>query len=274
LKKLEDVAQQLKNHVVELMVVSAQRVENASVELHVAQNKPLEVAIATKLEPVLAAMEIVNALSSELEREHHGSRLQPITMESKRLSYLTSRVNILFFSSILLTSLSFVQLRSFNSLTELRNSEILVAKLSLAQSIQSSHTWSTQRKTERRVVLVRWKSPSYLILLNLLLKPTNAFVMLVMIPELLTELLTSLIRTKFFVTTPSQIFQSEEMLMKSSDLLKHSNILMSSVKFAQLNGHQVNQPCKLIQTVKRLLNTGKKNTAKDLDYFSLSNFIE
>lgn len=50
-------------------------------------------------------------------------------MASRKLSSLTSRTNTSFYSSIHLTSLSSVLLRSFNTLTEQRISEKLAVKL-------------------------------------------------------------------------------------------------------------------------------------------------
>merc|ERR1712178_283477 len=108
-----------------------------------------------------------------------------------------SRESMLFFSSTHWISLSYAQLKSFSSLTKRLNSMLLIPKLSHAQSILTSLIKNGLRRIERREDSVKCKSQCSLISAIKFQKITDASLKTVVMPVLLSELLTLLMEMEF-----------------------------------------------------------------------------
>lgn len=214
-------------------------------ELHVM------VKVAPETEPLL-----------ESQRQHSREWLTGIR-NSKKSLLSNSEESMSFFSSIHVISLSFAQLRLFNSLNMLKilrssDAKSLEPLLTQSLSIRSGHS-----RTERRVVLVKW--PFHFSLIHLM--PSADLMehwlkIQTMRPVVSPwELPISLMEMVFWDTATAMIYQSEETSQRSSDLFQHSNILMNSVRFAQLHGTKVMQPWSQMLIPKRPKTTSKMLTS-------------
>ena len=144
----------------------------------------------------------------------------------------------------------------------LKLSKKLDVKLSHARSILISHIKNILSRIVKREDLVPWTSLCFLIWLIKFLKIMGAWLRMVKMLVLLSELLILLINLEFFVICLSMIYQLEEMLEKSWDLFKLSNSLMNSEKYAQLLGNQAKPPWTL-EMRPNLISSGKMNTLND-----------